>query len=204
MLEYIENVKVFCDKMLELSSGVIVVSVPFLWKIGACEGHIQDPVSLNKLTGWFGFAPSFVNVVDDRLIAVFIKDDKTRECLVESNDAEFTDFYGEYAIARKKISCNVPYGCLEGCRKVVIYGAGKVGKAYYKELGVQNKYVVVKWVDRDYKKYRQQGYEVDSPESIKETEYDVILIAVQNEDVAEEIMEYTRKLTGESSKIVWE
>lgn len=59
--------------------GVLIVSVPYMWGIGCCDEHVQDPVDLAKFSAWLppGVVPDQLRVVRDyhtpfrRLIAVF-------------------------------------------------------------------------------------------------------------------------------------
>ncbi|WP_300809012.1 glycosyltransferase family 8 protein [uncultured Acetatifactor sp.] len=78
----------------------------------------------------------------------------------------------------------VPYEYIEkGCR-LVLYGAGKVGKSYYKQLILTQYCDVVLWVDR---MGGQAGKNVSDISLISKTEYDCILIAVKAREMALEI-----------------
>ena len=42
-----EEIKDFVDKLFSSGESVII-SLPYLWKSNACEGHLQDPINLEK------------------------------------------------------------------------------------------------------------------------------------------------------------
>ena len=48
-----EEVKPFVDKLFEAGENVII-SVPYLWAKGACKGHPQDPINLEKFNDLIG------------------------------------------------------------------------------------------------------------------------------------------------------
>ena len=71
---------------------------------------------------------------------------------------------------------------------VIIYGAGKVGKSYYRQLRREKKYTVTAWVDKEFAIYQREGYPVEAPAIIKgKSEW--IIIAVDSEVMAKVISE---------------
>ena len=92
----------------------------------------------------------------------------------------------------------IPYGS-----KVVLYGAGEVGRSFY-EQNLLTKYVrYVLWVDRDFK-IKSEDMPVRSIEDIRETEYDYILIAINRESVALNAIHVLKKMDVQSESIVWQ
>ena len=59
------------------------------------------------------------------------------------------------------------------------------------------------WVDKNYDKYRQNGFDVRPVEDIKNSEYDYILVAVNNENIFCEIKEELKGLGVVEDKIIW-
>ena len=59
-----------------------------------------------------------------------------------------------------------PYGGIEGDSNIVIYGAGVLGQRIYAYVKQFNQLHVVGWLDRNYEKYRKDGFEVDAPERL--------------------------------------
>lgn len=85
-------------------------------------------------------------------------------------------------------------------KKVILYGAGKVGTDYYKQIVGNEKQQIVAWIDRN-----PVGSAVKSPDCLKRLEYDSILLAVAKEEVANEIREYLLNggICDNPSKILW-
>lgn len=50
----------------------------------------------------------------------------------------------------------VPFEKIAGRKKIVLYGAGKRGKAYFKQLKCREDYEIALWVDKDYTKYKKR------------------------------------------------
>ncbi|MCH4191444.1 MAG: glycosyltransferase [Butyrivibrio sp.] len=75
----------------------------------------------------------------------------------------------------------------KGGHNIILYGAGKVGRDYmefFRLVGVIN---VIAWVDKDYDGFTKAGLNVESPKVIDKYNYDMVLIAVVNEKIADEI-----------------
>lgn len=79
VLEHVPEAGSFAKKLLAVADRVLV-SVPFKWPEGTYKTHCQDPVDLEKLTGWFGRKPDYKLIVHEpfrpektgrRLIAYF-------------------------------------------------------------------------------------------------------------------------------------
>lgn len=77
-------------------------------------------------------------------------------------------------------------------RKVILYGAGNIGKGFYLELMKKNQVVV--WVDKQYEQLPAMFCEkVASPQEILRADYDYIVLAVKKAALVQEIKE---ELTG--------
>jgi len=103
------------------------------------------------------------------------------------------------------ISCNMvkwcpPYKSIPLNSRIIIYGAGDVGQAYYLKFYGDPNYTVVSWVDKKFEE--KKG--VRSPQSIIETEYDIVLIAVESEPLANQIKETLVAMGVDAKKIVWQ
>lgn len=84
--------------------------------------------------------------------------------------------------------------------KVVLYGAGNVGKSYFIQIMNHGKYRLVSWVDRQYEKC---GYPVEAPEKIQSLDYDAVIIAVLKEDVSRSIKHFLETMGVKEEKIYW-
>lgn len=90
---------------------------------------------------------------------------------------------------------------LEG-KRLILYGAGKVGKAAYAQLKKFG-YQVVLWVDKNYEHYQSMDMLVTKPEEILHSEYDVIYIAVREQSVAEKIKDELSEKGISRDCMVW-
>ncbi|MCR5143900.1 MAG: glycosyltransferase [Lachnospiraceae bacterium] len=75
------------------------------------------------------------------------------------------------------------YGGVEYGSKVIVYGAGQTGIVLMKYLKSLELIRVVGWVDRDYDKL--DNNELQSPEELKNMEYDYLLVAIIRRDAFE-------------------
>lgn len=81
-----------------------------------------------------------------------------------------------------------PFDKIEKNQRIVLYGAGRLGKTYYHQL-LQIPYCeLVLWVDKNYQKYK--CYDVSAIEEIENLKYDKIIVAIESEEVAQSIKNY--------------
>lgn len=105
------------------------------------------------------------------------------------------------AIIDKKM-WRFPFEIIPARSRVIIYGAGDVGKDFYKQLSYNQNFEVVGWVDRNYIQIRKIYKNVEAPERVKEKEFDYVIIAVVDEEVARDIELFLFKLGIPKRKIV--
>lgn len=88
------------------------------------------------------------------------------------------------------------------CR-IVLYGAGRVGESYYRQIIRNQDVSLIAWVDQKYENYAQ--WDVKNPNILKNIEFDIIIIAVKYRDLSEKIKkELIEKYGCEEFKIMWE
>lgn len=96
-----------------------------------------------------------------------------------------------------------PFGKIDKGSEIIIYGAGKVGRAFYQQIKRTNYCKIAKWVDKKERIY--DGYVITKPEEVDWQEGNQIVIAIERENIAEEIRSF---LLGEfqiaRERIVWE
>lgn len=93
-----------------------------------------------------------------------------------------------------------PYSGIEKGEDIILYGAGKVGKAYYAQIS-ENRYCnIIAWADKAGDKKRRG---VICPDRISDFEYDRIVIAAGDKKMAEEITAELRALGIKKEKIFW-
>lgn len=74
-------------------------------------------------------------------------------------------------------------------KKTVIYGAGKYGNRIYNEI--KSITDIVAWVDRQYESIGMcgDGMIISSPETLSQLEFDIIIIAIKNTDMRQEVFD---------------
>ncbi len=88
-------------------------------------------------------------------------------------------------------------------KKVILYGAGKVGADYYKQITDCMNMELCGWVDKNYGKYQAEELDVQPIEYIQKTEYDYILIAVRKQTVFEEIKKELSAMGISEDAVIW-
>ncbi len=71
-----------------------------------------------------------------------------------------------------------PYTKVKRGSRILIYGAGKLGKQIYAAVKDCDDYTVVGLADKNWNLYQGQETEVCAPENILSLEYDYIIIAI--------------------------
>lgn len=89
--------------------------------------------------------------------------------------------YGKIDLPDNKI---FPFDKVSKGERIVLYGAGNIGKLYRKQLALVDYCEVVLWVDKNYKQY---GNGTEDPLKIRQTVYDKVVIAVEREKIREEM-----------------
>lgn len=93
----------------------------------------------------------------------------------------------QYGLGDPPCDSIFPFDRVPKGKKIIIYGAGAVGKLYYRQVRSIDYCEVVLWADR---KYKELGEEVSSPELISQVEYDYVVIAIDSKFTSKQIYEY--------------
>ena len=89
--------------------------------------------------------------------------------------------------------------------RIVIYGAGVVGKSYERQFRCQNQYKIIGWVDKYPQKEFQEGVMILPVSDLLRLNFDYVIIAIQNKETAYQIRnELTKNLHLDNKKIIWE
>lgn len=94
------------------------------------------------------------------------------------------------ALLRKNSKYLYPFFHVKRGDKLIVYGAGKIGYSLMRYLDQSKDYQVMLWVDRNKKRKVLPGYDISSVDDISTVDYDFIVIAVQNADMAREIKDF--------------
>lgn len=165
--------------------------------------YIQNPGSLTKMS--FGDEKTRV----DSLISFL--ENKFREKNVFEKTKRQLQVYRNYLLALRQIEAfdegeNLlsPYGGFDISSRIIIYGAGVLGQRIYKYLKSKN-IDIVAWLDKNWESYRENGYDVCSPEELSDLEgkFDYILVANITESIAMSIKNYLLDKGIKTEKIRW-
>lgn len=88
-------------------------------------------------------------------------------------------------------------------KKLVLYGAGKVGKSYYKHLLEVNDIDLVAWIDKGKADQKIYGCRIGSAADLNKIVFDKIIIAIQDEKIAKEITMELKEFVSKE-RILWE
>lgn len=97
-----------------------------------------------------------------------------------------------------------PIAKLPPVERVVIYGAGVVGRDYHRMMELMCPERIVGWVDRQWENLRKEGLRVEPVGKLTEWDYERIVIAVLFEDSAEKIKKELVYMGIEKNKIFWQ
>lgn len=88
-------------------------------------------------------------------------------------------------------------------KKIVLYGAGKVGRAYYCGLAKNKVCDIVLWVDKNYESIVETPVSVVSVDEINSCEYDFIVVAIFDKDKANDIKKELSDMGIPYAKVIW-
>lgn len=88
-------------------------------------------------------------------------------------------------------------------RRLLLYGAGNVGKDYYRQLYFMGLDKNIVWVDIRGAELRKEGYPVFQPEEISISEIDQVIVAIEDEKIADEIRKEFQGRGIPCDKIDW-
>ena len=84
---------------------------------------------------------------------------------------------------------------------IVLYGAGVIGKNFFMQNMAYRYCNIVGWIDRD---YERKGYPICSPKDILHMIFDKVIIAIEDENIANNIRMDLIKLGVNEDKILWQ
>lgn len=122
---------------------------------------------------------------------------KKAENIVKNLDEKVKNVYACDAFVR------IPDTRYPAGTRIAIYGAGKFGRAFYYHAKRGQKYEIVLWTDRQYEKYIEEGYIVESPSLLTDKEFDIVLIAVLEKELKRKIEKDLLRLRIPAEKIDW-
>jgi len=142
--------------------------------------------------------------VYDRLMSL-----ENENCVIESLKSEIIYRYLDRILSEANRQLNkkkyyYPYYGRLDAKNIILYGAGNVGKSYYKSIQYDIKVHLVAWVDKNYKKINEQRMlPVDNPERLLTEEYDYVIIAVYEKPIYMGIRAELEEMGIPGDKIIW-
>lgn len=98
----------------------------------------------------------------------------------------------------------LPYSISEKKKDIVLYGAGKVGRDFHCQLFRREDMDEILWVDKSWNTFQEKGFTVENPRKIADIEYDWIILAVKDSEVAGSIRTELCELGVPEQKIIWQ
>lgn len=89
-------------------------------------------------------------------------------------------------------------------KRVVLYGAGNVGQSYYSYFRKYVRIDLVKWIAADSRYDNSEYLTLESPDSIADTSFDYVVVAVESATVAEDIRSRLEGIGVLEDAILWE
>lgn len=111
--------------------------------------------------------------------------------------------YGSDWLYRRKEFFLFPFQQVEKGKKIALYGAGEVGKAFSLQLITTGYGEVSLWVDERWRNIAKQFGNVKPIDAVLCSEYDVLVIAISNPGLAAQIKDNLINWGVPEQKIVW-
>lgn len=120
----------------------------------------------------------------------------------DSAESFFFEQFKEHKSDMLALMFDVPFpqALVKPEEKVLLYGAGELGKGFFHKNLKGHFCNIVAWVDKNHEKI---GFPVTGLETLKNTEFESLLIAVESETVATAIKKELISLGVEAEKIKW-
>lgn len=88
--------------------------------------------------------------------------------------------------------------------RIVLYGAGRIGRMYYIQNLLDEYCIIARWIDMEYLKYQEKGLPVLGIDSLfMDDKVDYYLIALKNRSVAESVIKQLVEYGIDKCRIVW-
>ena len=108
----------------------------------------------------------------------------------------------KYGDRKEESAYLFPFDKIPKDRKIILYGASKVGQTYYDQINRIHYAEVIAWVDKAYLSYENMGVKrVEVIETIKN--YDYVVIAIRAFEIAEIVKSNLINMGVDEKKIVW-
>lgn len=97
----------------------------------------------------------------------------------------------------------LPYGIELNDKKIVLYGAGRVGCEYFQQIKELENCEVVLWIDKNFENISNKELEIKSVDAIKDSTYNQVILAVEKEELARTMKANLLEMGVEETRILW-
>ena len=97
-----------------------------------------------------------------------------------------------------------PFDSIEKGSKLILYGAGVIGKNYYNILKGTGYAEVIAWIDRSYVSKQKEGLNVNDPDEVDLLDCDYIVICIEAKEIANQIINDLMIKRVPKDKIFWQ
>ena len=96
-----------------------------------------------------------------------------------------------------------PFNRIPQAGRIILYGAGKVGQSYYKQIRGLNYCEIVAWVDKN--KIQCDGVNLSNDNVFTQVDFDYVVMALKSKEAVDEITQMLEKeYNVNPNKIIWE
>lgn len=95
-----------------------------------------------------------------------------------------------------------PYYCVKNMSRLIVYGAGNLGVEIVNAINSDKRFELVGWVDKKKKQNLRSAYPIERVEIIAKRDFDYIVVAVMNAEVALQIREELKNIVDERKIIL--
>ena len=114
------------------------------------------------------------------------------------------EYKWERSISKEKDHYNgaylFPFELVSKNKKIILYAAGRVGQTYYRQIKFTQWSEVIMWIDM---KPEGKKNVCPIPVDFNKYEYDYIIIALNDREIAKEAKEKILRRNGDVNKIIW-
>lgn len=138
---------------------------------------------------------------------LYIKEHLFVEYMIEKKNKELEAIWqGRYSnlcmVAQEKI-WPFPYSDIEKNSKIILYGAGKVGQDYYRQVIESDYCKIILWIDQKFKIEKADFAIQEWRDDLSDIEFDRIIIALRNINEVNKIGDMLKRQGISEKKIIW-
>lgn len=109
------------------------------------------------------------------------------------------EYYGDIASVSEYM---FPFQMVPAGSKIILWGAGKVGKIYHEQIDRLSYCTIIAWVDKNFQNYSKWGVQnIDIVNN--EPDYDYIVVAIYSEAVKDAIVSWLKGRGISEERIIW-